>query len=235
MRRDVAHADAVDRTGAAPIRGDLRRRARPCAHRDGPRDGPLAGPAAVIARRWLVLVAVVAGLLAGGVYEAAMQREDVVVAARDIDAPRPLTADDLEVRSVSAGLAPQDAAHRLEDLVGLVPRAPLTKGQLILTRSVSDELADFSSGLAIPRGFRAVAIPISAVNAVGGAIVPGARAVVLEVRGESGSAFTTREARPVGVSDRVASVVIAIAAGDEVRFADRIATSTFVLALASAR
>ncbi|HZP97323.1 MAG TPA: Flp pilus assembly protein CpaB [Candidatus Limnocylindria bacterium] len=213
----------------------------------------------MIARRWLVLVAVVAGLLAGGVYEAAMQREDVVVAARDIDAPRPLTADDLEVRSVSAGLAPQDAAHRLEDLVGLVPRAPLTKGQLILTRSVSDELADFSSGLAIPRGFRAVAIPISAVNAVGGAIVPGARvdvlavpvlgrapsgrtaelllasAVVLDVRGESGSAFTTREARPVGVSDRVASVVIAIAAGDEVRFADRIATSTFVLALASAR
>src|SRR5581483_10706465 len=59
--------------------------------------------------------------------------------------------------------------------------------------------------------------------------------VVLDVRGESGSAFTTREARPVGVSDRVASVVIAIAAGDEVRFADRIATSTFVLALASAR
>jgi len=37
------------------------------------------------------------------------------------------------------------------------------------------------------------------------------------------------------LGDRIGSVVVAIDALDEVRFADRIATSTFVLALAGSR
>ncbi len=214
----------------------------------------------MIPRRWLIALAVASGLIAGAVYEIAMQREDVIVAARDIDVRRPLAAEDVEVRSLSAGLAPPDAARRPEDVVGMLPRAPLLRGQIVLTRSVSEELADFSSGLAIPAGSRAVAIPVSAVSAAGGAVVAGARvdvlaiptlgrapagrtaellvaaAVVLDVRGESGAPFAPRDAKSAAiVADRMASVVIAIAPGDEVRVADRIATSTFVLALASAR
>jgi len=210
----------------------------------------------VIARRWLVALAIAAGFLASGLYLFATQRADVVVVSRDVEVPRPLTRDDLEIRTVSAELAPPEAAQRIEDVIGLVPRMPLVRGQIILSRALASELADFRSGLALATGLRAIAIPVSAVNAIGGAIVPGARvdvlavpvlgrapagrtaellaaaATVLDVRGESGAAFVSREARSsVVVTERVASVVIAIAAAEEVRFADRIATSTFVLAL----
>jgi len=210
----------------------------------------------VIARHWLVALAVAAGCLASGLYLFATQRADVVVVSRDVEVPRPLTRDDLEIRTVPAELAPPEAAQRIEDVVGLVPRMPLVRGQIILSRALASELADFRSGLVLATGLRAIAIPVSAVNAIGGAIVPGARvdvlavpvlgrapagrtaellaaaATVLDVRGESGAAFVSREARSsVVASERVASVVIAIAAAEEVRFADRIATSTFVLAL----
>lgn len=213
----------------------------------------------MIPRPWLVALAVASGLVSGVVYEVSMQREDVVVVARDVDVPRPLTASDVEVRSVSVGLVPDDVVRRPEDVVGLIPRAPLLRGQIVVARAVSDELATFSSGLSVPSGLHAVAIPVSAVNAVGGSVTPGARvdvlaipilgrapagrtaellasaAIVLDVRGESGAAFLHRDAAATVVSDRIASVVIAVPPVDQIRFADRIATSTFVLALARTR
>lgn len=214
----------------------------------------------MIDRRWLVALAIVAGLLAGGIYHAAVARTEIVVAARDIAVPRPLTREDLELRSVTIDLAPESAARRIEDVLGLVPRVPLFRGQLILSHAVAVELADLRAGIALPQGYRAIAIPVDAVGAVGGAVAPGARvdvlavpvlgrapagrttevlatgATVLDVRGESGAALLERDPKvATGLVDRIASVVIAVAAVDELRFADRIATSTFVLALAGAR
>jgi Flp pilus assembly protein CpaB len=214
----------------------------------------------VIARRWWLALATVAAVIAGAAFYVATLRVDVVVAARDIAAPRPLTAEDLDVRSVSAELAPADVARRIGDVLGLVPRAPLWRGQLILPRALSSETADFGSGLTIAPGRRAVAIPVSAASAVGGAVVAGALvdvvaipvlgrapagrstellvtgATVLDVRAESGVPMRERgEDGLAGSGDRLGSVVIAIDAADTLVFADRIATSTFVLALAGAR
>lgn len=215
----------------------------------------------MIARRWSVAIAVAAGCLASVLYLAATQRADVVVMSRDIDMPRPLTRDDIEVRSVSAELAPPDAAQRIDDVIGLVPRAPLVRGQLVLNRAVASDPPGFRTGLVLPSGLRAVAIPVTAVNAIGGAIVPGSRvdvlavpvlgrapagrttellssaAAVLDVRDESGAAYVPREGKlsAASANERIASVVIAIPAADEVRFADRIATSTFILALVGSR
>ena len=214
----------------------------------------------MIPRRWLLGVAIGCGLLSGGVFYLATARADVVVAVRDMDVPRALTADDVAVRSLSLDLVPDDAARRTEDVVGLVPRGPLLRGQLVLTRALAEDAADFRSGATLPAGARAIAVPIAATSAVGGAVVPGARidviavpvlgrapagrttellataALVLDVRGESGSPYLLTAARPAGAApDRIASVVIAIDASEEVRFADRIATSTFVLALASVK
>jgi len=213
----------------------------------------------VIARRWLVALAIAAGCLASVLYLAATQRADVVVISRDIALPRPLTREDLDLRTVPAELAPTDALARIDDAIGLLPRTPMLSGQVVLARSVAAELPDFSTGIALPTGLRAIAIPISAANAVGGAIVPGARvdvlavpvvgrapagrtaellstaATVLDVRSESGAAFVSRDAKPNAVTvERIGAVVIAIPLVDEVRFADRIATSTFVLVLVAA-
>ncbi len=214
----------------------------------------------MIARRWLVALAIVSGCLASVLYLAATQRADVVVISRDIALPRPLTREDLDVRTVPAELAPADALARIDDAIGLLPRTPMLSGQVVLARSVAAELPDFSTGIALPTGLRAIAIPISAANAVGGAIAPGARvdvlavpvvgrapagrtaellstsATVLDVRSESGAAFVSRDAKPNAVTvERIGAVVIAIPLVDEVRFADRIATSTFVLVLVAAR
>ena len=213
-----------------------------------------------VPRRVFFALAVLAGALSGGLYFSATQRADIVVMARDVDVPRPLASEDVEVRGLPADLVPDDAIRTLSDVVGLIPRTPMLRGQIVLARSVADELADFRGGQALANGYRAVAIPVTAVGAVGGAIVPGSRvdvlaipiagrapagrsaevlvtgATVLDVRGESGAAYLPRDPRTSTVAvDRIGSVVIAIALVDEARLADRVATSTFVLALVGTR
>ena len=214
----------------------------------------------LVPRRVLFGIAIAAGCLAAALYYSATQRADVVVMARDMTELRALTRDDVEVRTVAAELAPEDALHRVDDVVGAFPRGPLVRGQLVLGRSLGSELADFRSGQSLEHGFRALAIPVSAVNAAGGAIVPGARvdviavpvagrapagriaevlltgALVLDVRGESGAPYSPRDTKSAAVSlDRIASVVVAIPVADEAHLADHIATSTFVLTLLGAR
>ncbi|HET7701545.1 MAG TPA: Flp pilus assembly protein CpaB [Candidatus Limnocylindria bacterium] len=213
-----------------------------------------------MARRWLLALALASGLVAGGIYHLATARAEIVVAARDMTVPRPLGAEDVELRSVTLDLVPAAAARRVEDVLGLIPRAPLFRGQLVLSNALATELADLPAGVTLASGYRAIAIPVSAVGAVGGVIVPGARvdvlavpvigrapagrmvellatsATVLDVRGESGATLAPRDPKTsTALVDRVASVIVAIPVADELRFADRIATSTFVLALAATR
>jgi Flp pilus assembly protein CpaB len=123
---------------------------------------------------------------------------------------------------------------------------------------LADDAATFHTGLTLQPGERAIAIPVGAVSAVGGAISPGARvdvlavpligrapagrgvellaadALVLDVRAESGAPYAPRQTDAAYGVDRIGSVIIAINPADEIRFADRIATSTFVLAFSSA-
>jgi Flp pilus assembly protein CpaB len=216
----------------------------------------------LIGQRALIAVALGAGALSGILYYVSAQRTPVVVAARDVDATHPLAADDLAVVSMPADAVPQGALGETAGAVGKLPRAPLWRGQVVLAPALSEQAASFHTGLALPTGMRAVALPVAnAAQAVGGAIVPGARvdviavpvagrapsgrttelllqaAMVLDVRSETGSPFgaVVPKATVATLGERIGSVVVAIDPLDEVRFADRIATSTFVLALAGSR
>ena len=216
----------------------------------------------MIGQRALIVLALVAGAVAGTLYYIGAQRSSVVVAARDVDATHPLVADDLAIVSISADAVPAGALADANAAVGKLPRAPLWRGQVVLGPALSDVAAPFRTGLALPAGTRAVALPVSsAAQAVGGAIVPGARvdviavpiagrapggrttelllqgAMVLDVRSETGSAYGAALAKSSvsSVGERMGSVVVAIDPLDEVRFADRIATSMFVLTLAGSR
>jgi Flp pilus assembly protein CpaB len=216
----------------------------------------------LIGQRALLVLALAAGALAGTLYYIGAQRSPVVVAARDLDATHALVANDLAIVSISADAVPAGALADPTGAVGKMPRAPLWRGQVVLAPALSDDAASFHTGLTLPTGMRAIALPVSsAAHAVGGAIVPGARvdviavpvagrapggrtaellvesAMVLDVRSETGSAYGAYTAKsPVAsLGERIGSVVIAIVSRDEVRFADRIATSTFVLALAGSR
>ncbi|TMF73972.1 MAG: Flp pilus assembly protein CpaB [Chloroflexi bacterium] len=213
----------------------------------------------MIGQRALIVLALAAGALAGTLYYVGAQRSSVVIAARDIDGTHPLTADDLGIVSVPADAVPPGALADESAALGKLPRAPLWRGQVVLQPALSMDAASFHTGLALPTGMRAVALPVSsAAQAVGGAIVPGARvdviavpvagrapggrtaelllqgAMVLDVRSETGSPYGAAVTKtPVSsVGERIGSVVVAIDSLDEVRFADRIVTSTFILALA---
>jgi Flp pilus assembly protein CpaB len=216
----------------------------------------------LIGQRALVVLALAAGALAGTLYYVGAQRTPVVVAARDIDATHPLVADDLAIVAIPADAVPAGAIADASDAVGKLPRAPLWRGQILLEPALSDQGASFHTGLALPVGMRAVALPLSSpAQAVGGAIVPGARvdviavpvagrapggrtaelllqgAIVLDVRSETGSPYgaATSKSPISSLGERIGSVVVAVDSLDEVRFADRIATSTFVLMLAGSR
>lgn len=216
----------------------------------------------MIGQRALIALALTAGLLAGTLYYVGAQRTPVVVAARDVDATHALVAEDLAVVSMPADAVPPGALADASGAVGKLPRAPLWRGQVVLGPALSDQGAAFRTGLVLPTGMRAVALPMSsAAQAVGGAIVPGARvdviavpvagrapggrtvelllqgAMVLDVRSETGSPYGAAVSRSAvsSLSERIGSVVVAIDPADEVRFADRIVTSTFVLAFAGSR
>jgi Flp pilus assembly protein CpaB len=209
----------------------------------------------VIGQRVLLAVALVCGAVAGGVYYASVQRVAVVVAARALDADKPIGSDDIVMRDLPPDAVPAGALRVAEDAVGRVPRAPLWAGQLLLAPALGVGAAAFHSGLVPPAGQRAVAIPVTPSQAMGGALVAGAHvdviavpiagrapanrvtelvatnATVLDVRGENGGPFVPAGTGrgPATPIDRLGSVVVALAPSDELRLADRIATSSFVL------
>ena len=212
----------------------------------------------MIARRSLLVLALIAGLVAGALYFIGAQRVPMVVASRDVPMIRPLLAQDLEVRSVPPDALPVGALASVHDAIGRVAITPLWRGQPLVVQALADDAATFHTGLTLRPGERAIAIPVAAVSAVGGAISPGARVdvlavpligrapagrgvellatdvLVLDVRAESGVPYVPRPHDAAFAVDRIGSVIIAIAPSDEIRFADRIATSTFVLAFSSA-
>lgn len=210
------------------------------------------------AQRALVALAVAAGLVAGLLYYAGARRAGVLVAAVDLVPGRAIVESDLETRALPLDALPAGALTAVASAVGRFPRAPLWKGQLVLASALSATPAAFDSGIALPTGYRAVAIPVGPAHAVGGAIIPGSRvdviavpipgrapagrvteliapgALVVDVRGEHGGPFDSHPAarqQATAVRDRLGSVVIAVGPTAEMWIAERIATSTFVLAL----
>ncbi len=211
------------------------------------------------AQRGLIAFAIVAGLVAGALYWLAVQRVPVAVAASDLPAGRAIAAGDLEMRDMPADLLPAGTIREAGAAVGRSLRGPLWKGQLVLSDGLASAPAAFDGGVPIPVGYHAVAIPVDAAHALGGAIVPGSRvdviavpaggrapagrstellvraALVLDVRGEQGGAFDRHPAlrgQGASVRERLGSVVIAVGPWAEMAVADRIPTSTFVLVLA---
>lgn len=212
----------------------------------------------MIPRRSLLVLALIAGSIAGALYFIGAQRVPMVVAAQDVPAIRPLTPLDVEVRSVPPDALPAGAIASVDDVIGRVPLTPLWRGQPFVAHALADDAVVFHTGLTLRPGERAIAIPVGAVSAVGGAISPGARVdvlavplvgrapagrtvellaaevLVLDVRAESGAPYVPRPRDAALAIDRIGSVIIAISPSDEIRFADRIATSSFVLAFSSA-
>lgn len=208
-------------------------------------------------QRALLVLAILAGAVSGAIYYTASERVGVVFAATHLSPGKPIAESDLEIRWLPADAVPADALTEMVTAIGHFPRGPLWPGQVLLAGSLARTTAMFESGLVPPTGYRAVAIPVAAHQALGGAIAPGARvdviavplpgrereeglaellteaALVIDVRGEHGGPVAWDDTARSGMAprERLGSVVIAVGPSEELMIAERIARSSFVLVL----
>lgn len=216
----------------------------------------------MIGRRVLLAVALVAGIVAAGIYWGAVQRTAAVVIVRDLDGQRAIESDDVALRDLPPDALPAGALRQVSGAIGRTPRAPLWAGQVVVGSALADTPSAFRGAIGPAGGERAIAIPATPGLAVGGAITSGARvdvvavpiagrapparvtevlavaALVLDVRGENGSPLGGREAPRAGtpiVQERLGSVVVAVSPADALRIADRLPVSTFVFVFVPSR
>jgi Flp pilus assembly protein CpaB len=110
-------------------------------------------------------------------------RNGIVRATADIPVLTPITADMVQIVSVSPADAPANAARRLDDVVGKYASVPVLAGQDVDLRVLESNPGQLAFGFGAPleAGQVAFALPVEPGQAVGGALVPGARVDVVAV------------------------------------------------------
>ena len=160
----------------------------------------IAGTSPERANRLLFAAAVLFAALAAALVFVALQRggeessggapaasASVIVTARDIPANSRLTADMLELRSISPDAILAGAYANIEPLIGLPVRFPLEKGEQLTPLKVGlnaiEDEKDLS--LVLPEGKRGFAVEVTEVTGVGGLLLPGNSVDVIAVFDES--------------------------------------------------
>lgn len=125
----------------------------------------------------------VAALGASALVYFAQPRNGIVRATIDIPVLTPITADMIQVVSVSPADAPANAARSLDAVVGRYTSVPILAGQDVDARVLETNPGQLAFGFGAPleAGQVAFAIPVEPGQAVGGALVPGARVDVVAV------------------------------------------------------
>jgi len=125
----------------------------------------------------------VAAIGASALVYFAQPRNGVVRATADIPVLVPITADMVHIVSVAPADAPANAARRLEDVVGKYASVPILAGQDVDARILETNPGQLAFGFGAPleAGQVAFAIPVEPGQAVGGALVAGARVDIVAV------------------------------------------------------
>jgi pilus assembly protein CpaB len=126
---------------------------------------------------------VVAAIAASALVYLSQPRNGVVRATVDIPVLTPITADMIQVVSVSPADAPPNAARSVEVVVGRYASTPILAGQDVDARVLETNPGQLAFGFGAPLevGQVAFAIPVEPEQAVGGALIPGARVDVVAV------------------------------------------------------
>jgi Flp pilus assembly protein CpaB len=136
------------------------------------------------ARRGVYLAFFLAAALgASALVYFAQPRNGIVRAKTDIAVLTPITADMVQVVSVSPADAPANAARSLDAVVGRYTSVPILAGQDVDVRVLETNPGQLAFGFEAPlqAGQVAFAIPVDPGQAVGGALVPGAHVDVVAV------------------------------------------------------
>ena len=125
----------------------------------------------------------VAALGASALVYYAQPRNGIVRAKTDIAVLTPITADMVQIVSVSPADAPANAARSLDAVVGRYTSVPILAGQDVDVRVLETNPGQLAFGFGAPlqAGQVAFAIPVEPGQAVGGALVPGAHVDVVAV------------------------------------------------------
>lgn len=134
-------------------------------------------------RGFYATIFLVAALGAGGLVYLAQPQIGIVRAKVDIAVLTPISTDMVELVSVSPVNVPANAARRLDAVVGRYAAAPIFAGQDVDVRALETNPGErtFGFGAPLEAGQVAFALPVEPGQAVGGALVPGARVDVVAV------------------------------------------------------
>jgi Flp pilus assembly protein CpaB len=130
-----------------------------------------------------IVVFLLAGIVAAGVFVFAQPRTDVVRAKVDVPVLTQITADMVETIRVSPADAPSNAAGTLDEVVGQYAALPILAGQFVDRRALERTPGERALGLGapLPAGQVAFALPVEPSQAVGAALAPGAHVNVIAV------------------------------------------------------
>ena len=103
-----------------------------------------------IRRAPYIIVFLVAGLLAGGVYLFAQPRTELVRATVDVPVLTQITADMVETIRVSPADAPSDAARSADEVVGRYAALPILAGQTVDVRALERTPGERALGFGAP-------------------------------------------------------------------------------------
>lgn len=128
----------------------------------------------------VVLFALIAALCAGGLLyfylgnletqkEVKVEYDSVVVAATDIPAYTPITADMVTFKQIPVGYAHPLATRTVEDVVGFVTDSAILAGEELLPSKLK-KYGETDSGLSyvVPEGMRAVTVAVDEVSGIAG-------------------------------------------------------------------
>jgi pilus assembly protein CpaB len=141
--------------------------------------------------RYVILLAIVFGLLASySVYRYLLRYDamveakelvtaELVVAARDVEGGREIGEEDVQVVTWPVELVPQSHFAAKADVVGRVCRHPVVEGEAIVEPRLAPPGSDQGLAANIPEGYRAMTVPVNLVSGVSGFVLPGSRVDVL--------------------------------------------------------
>src|SRR5688572_13291611 len=103
----------------------------------------------------------------------------VVVAARDVNVGTVLAAEDVKVIDWPGAAVPEGYATSVDQVIGLGAIVPVTANEAILPSKLASSDAGRGMAMLVPKGYRAVSVPVNDVVAVAGWVRPGTHVDVL--------------------------------------------------------
>ena len=131
----------------------------------------LAAVAAWVANNWISSRV--------GTQQVATNMSPVVVAAANIPAGSKVEATQLKVVQLPTDAVPQGSYAKPQELVGQVAQQSVYAGEIILKTRIAQSPPGSPLAALIPKGKRAITIPVNVVAGVAGFVLPGSRVDIL--------------------------------------------------------